>query len=453
MNQSDNLSYDTKEKINAITLNLLLTNKGYAKQEFSPSELKRLSNQMCNGICIRTEEIIGLYDGSIANSFSGNFGGILFLKDRIYVNLNKSTTSQCMRYQDIMSISGDPNAFFATLSLKDNGNNVITLKGIAYTTKKVFDVFANIISCVNDNQLDLNDQTENSPNAQHNNHMLNTSCVDVEERNIQKKSLDSVNNTKSEIYKKTTDLLLNSYKELCGDTSYIKGYEISDKKNQKIIKKYGSSFSREKILFCDKSLIFTPSLLVTADSIRCYSFSIDNGIINFKDIDRMCYNLMPTKTNIKINLGRWEFRKLYDGVPIAETYSDIKSYEKSVNSGRYKARTICYLATIYALTALYKASSNEYEKVYLEIEKNIKRLIEYQKDTNDISKRYGNFFSFDFVTCYYDFNEVEEALEKISSVKAEVRADEIQERKERFAQCLEKKLEETREQYERQQRK
>ena len=161
---------------------------------------------------------------------------------------------------------------------------------------------------------------------------------------------------------------------------------------------------------------------------------------------------MPTETNIKIDVGKGWFKNLYSGVPRAETYSDVKSYEKAVFNGSYKSRTICYLATLYALTALYNASS-AYEDTYLEIEKNIKRLVEYQKDTNNVSKKYGEFFSFDFVTCYYDSNNVEEALEKISSVKSEIMFEERQEIRESIIQTFENKFEETKEQYERQARK
>ena len=161
---------------------------------------------------------------------------------------------------------------------------------------------------------------------------------------------------------------------------------------------------------------------------------------------------MPCQTNIELACDNRPFREVYYGVPNAESYSDVKSYEKSVAKGTYKARTICYLATLYALTALYNASE-KYEKVYLEIEQNIRQLIEYQNDTNDVHKKYGEFFSFDFVTCKYDSTEVEEALEKIASVKEEVKFEEAQERKEQFIQTLEKKFEEAREQYEKQQRK
>jgi len=250
-------------------------------------------------------------------------------------------------------------------------------------------------------------------------------------------------------------LNLKVIKKISGDSSFLRGEEISDRKNQRIIKEYGNSFSREKILFCDKSLVFTPSLLVTADYFRSYSFEetvASNRIISFKEIRRISYNLMPTETNIKIDIGKGGFRELYNGVPRAETYSDVKTYERDVCNGSYKSRTICYLATIYALTALHNAVG-EYEKVYSEIERNIKKLIEYQKDTDDLSKKYGDFFSFDFVTCYYNLNDVEKALDKISSVKAEVKAEESQERKEAFMQTLEKKFEEAREQYESQQRK
>lgn len=442
MTQNNCLTYTAIKTIHTSILNLLTNNQGYAKQEFSSSELQRLSKQIANGIQIHQSEIIGLYDGSIANSFSGDFSGILFLKDRVYVNIHKSSKSECMLYADMVSISGTPSSFFATLVLTSIDGDKIMLKGLAYTTPTVYATFEDIIKVVRET---ANTESVITPNSAVEN-IASSSISTCKEEN---------DNPKESVYKKTTTLLLNVFKELCGDSSFFKGEDISDKKNKKLIKEYGCDFSKEKILFCDKFMIFAPSFVVTTDHFRSYSFNdiaAPNHTVSFKKIKRIRYNLMPTKTNIEINLGKWDFIELYNGVPKAETYSDVRSYEKSVNKGTYKSRTICYLATIYALTALYNAT-DEYESVYLDIERNIKKLIEYQKDTSDISKKYGNFFSFDFVTCHYEENEVENALEFISSVKVEVRAEEIQERKEAVVQALEKKFDETREQYERQQRK
>lgn len=448
MESKNNLSYDTKEKINGIVLNLLLNNRGYTKQDFSYSELQQLSKQMTNGTQITQEEIIGLYDGSIANSFSGNFSGILFLKDKLYVNIRKSSHSECMQYADMTSLSGDPSSFLATFVLTANDGNKIVLKGLSYTTSMVYATFYNIIKAVNDNKSTTHFENPRTVEA-----------TKAEKSHLQTyKNNDTKKEDKTEkerIYEKTTTLLLNVFKDLCGDTSFFRKEDISDKKNLKLLKEYGHQFSREKILFCDKFLVFAPSLIVTADYFRSYSFdetTVPNRIVSFKDIKRISYNLMPTETNIKIDVGKGWFRDLYNGVPRAETYSDVKSYEKAVSNGSYKSRTICYLATIYALTALHNAST-KYEDTYLEIERNIKRLIQYQKDSSNISKKYGDFFSFEFVTCCYDSSNVEEALEKISSVKSEIMFEERQEIKESFMQTLENKFEEAKEQYKSQQQK
>ena len=447
MNQNNNLSHDAQEKINAIILELLSKSEGYAKQEFSSSELQQLSKQMTNGTQINEGDIVGLYDGSIINCFSGNYSGILFLKDKVYINLRKSSKSECMQYADMASLSGDPSSFFATFILTSTNGNKILLKGLSYTTPTIYAVFENIIKVV-----------EEFKRASYNNQQSTIEAIEESATHTQipeHKDAKKAEDTKDKTYEKTVTLLLNVFKELCGDTSFFRREDISDKKNQKLLKEYGFDFSREKILFCDKFLIFAPSLVVTADYFRSCTFEeavAPNQIVSFKDIKRISYNLMPTQTTIKIDMGRGEFRELYSGVPRAETYSDVKAYEKAVSNGSYKSRTICYLATIYALTALRNITC-EYENTYREIEKNIKKLIEYQKDTTDFSKKYGAFFSFDFVTCYYNPNDVEEALDRISSVKEEAKAEEIQERKEAFMQALEKKFEEAKGQHERQQRK
>ena len=149
---NNTISLDARDKIKAIILKLLMDNNGYAKREFSSSELQRLSRQMTNSTQINQDEIIGLYDGSIANSFSGNFSGILFFKDRIYVNLSKATSSLCMRYEDMTSITGDPSAFFANFKITSKNADQIVLKGLSYTTPKVFAVFVDIIKIVEDDK-------------------------------------------------------------------------------------------------------------------------------------------------------------------------------------------------------------------------------------------------------------------------------------------------------------
>ena len=73
MTQNNCLTNTAIEKIHTSILSLLMSNQGYAKQEFSSSELQQLSKQMANGTQLSQSEIIGLYDGSIANSFFREF--------------------------------------------------------------------------------------------------------------------------------------------------------------------------------------------------------------------------------------------------------------------------------------------------------------------------------------------------------------------------------------------
>lgn len=73
---------------------------------------------------------------------------------------------------------------------------------------------------------------------------------------------------------------------------------------------------------------------------------------------------------------------------------------------------------------------------------------EYQQDKNNYDKKYGNFFSFEFVECDYDSEKVEYNLDLIESAKGEAREEERMERRENIERALERKFEETREQYE-----
>ena len=54
---NNKISSDALDKIKAIILKLLMDNNGYAKREFSSSELEQLSRQMANGLQINQYEI------------------------------------------------------------------------------------------------------------------------------------------------------------------------------------------------------------------------------------------------------------------------------------------------------------------------------------------------------------------------------------------------------------
>lgn len=253
-------------------------------------------------------------------------------------------------------------------------------------------------------------------------------------------------------YKKTTDLILNVFRDLCGDTSFLRMDEISDRKNRIIVNDHGTDFSRENILFCDKFLFFSPSLIVTPSQLRYHFFNEDairNKVIQFKDIKKIQYSLMPCRTSISISTSTSALREIYDGVPKnAQTYADVKEYERAVAKGTYKARTICLLATIYALTALCNCSEDECESTYAQIERNIKQLVAYQKDVSNDSKKYGDFFSFDFVTCKYNHSDAQEGLDKILSVKQEIKTERREEVVSGIVNSFESQFEKVREQYE-----
>ncbi len=233
-------------------------------------------------------------------------------------------------------------------------------------------------------------------------------------------------------YEKTTELLLGVFKRLWGTKCWMGKEDLSDRKSRILVKEIGKGFSKENIVICEKFLIFVPSIVISYDSLYSYYFDGDvvkNRIINFKEIEEIKYELMPCRTAIELVTKDGRCSEIFNDVPDAKTYSEVKSYENFVHSGAYKCHTICFLTALYALTALYRCGTGEYEKTYLKIEKNINLLIENQKNTEDFNKKYGDFDSFDFVSCRYDFEEVNYALDEISSVAEEVRETESIEKK------------------------
>lgn len=234
-----------------------------------------------------------------------------------------------------------------------------------------------------------------------------------------------MDNERKEYYEKITDLLLSVQKRIYGD-NYIKASSLSDRQNRILLKNYGEEFSREKVLFLPKFLIFAPSFVATPDALYFYRFEEDlckNHILKFNNVKEIKYSLMPLKTEIHLTMCDGRKKLLYNGTPNAQTYDAAKRYEKSVMDGTYKNYTIWILICIYTLTALKRSKQDEWNKTYLEIEKNINNLLEYQKAEKSSSQFYGDFCSFDFVTCSYNSKEVEDSLNFISQAIAEARAE------------------------------
>ena len=255
--------------------------------------------------------------------------------------------------------------------------------------------------------------------------------------------------SKKTYYEKTVNLILSIYDDIRG-MSFWKADKINDRKHRILVKEFGSPYVRENLLFTDKFLVFPPLYLATTDFIYYHGFegySVSDKLVYFSNIKEIRYSLMPCQTQIKIVTQDGSEKLILDNVPHIETYSDLKAYERSVNSGSYKTSTVCFLATLYALTALYRYKGNAYENMYQEIKANIALLIHYLEENDTAEIRYGKFFSFDFVTCVFDSQTVDRALEKIDSVKEEIHETEIEERREQFARTLDRKMEEARKEY------
>ena len=77
------------------------------------------------------------------------------------------------------------------------------------------------------------------------------------------------------------------------------------------------------------------------------------------------------------------------------------------------------MVCIYALTVLHRCTDNECSQKIIEIERNVEALINEYLSKKDAASLYGNLVSFDFVSCYYDVQTVENGLKKIAEVKGE----------------------------------
>lgn len=261
---------------------------------------------------------------------------------------------------------------------------------------------------------------------------------------------------KDTYYEKTVDLILSVFKDLRNDNSYAKRNELSDRKRNTIAKAYGPTFSGSNVLFCDKFLLFAPSLVATHEALHSNLFNVcaaPKNVLRFDRIKEIRYELMPCHTSIRITSTAGATMKLYDGVPQSQDYSVAKSYVHSVQTGSYKSYTICLLSCIYALSAMHRCKPTEYASTYKTIEKNIKQLVAYYRATNNTERKYGNFFSFDFVICDYDPETVEKGLDNIESVMEDLEAiheEEKAERREQFSRALERQMDKAREQLENQ---
>ena len=123
---------------------LLTAHSGFGTiaHKLSAAEKTKLLLQMAGDDTLPHGDIIGVYDASIMNSISGNFNGILFLRDRICVKLTKSGPKGMMKYSDMASLSGTLSK--CTITAAD-GSTVI-LNGINYATAEMQKLFAEIIS-------------------------------------------------------------------------------------------------------------------------------------------------------------------------------------------------------------------------------------------------------------------------------------------------------------------
>lgn len=142
--KSDNNSINSNVK-NAVE-ELLATHSGMGTlaKKLSTNEKTKLLAQMTANGTFSHNDIIGIYDASVMNSFSGDFNGILFLKDRIFVKLSKSSNLTTMKYEDMNDISGTLSKSIIT---GKNGQS-ITLSGINYSTEDIQQLFKKIISIV-----------------------------------------------------------------------------------------------------------------------------------------------------------------------------------------------------------------------------------------------------------------------------------------------------------------
>lgn len=114
---------------------------GILPENQTEAEKKKMLLQITGCDTYKIEDIIGLYDASIANSLTGNFLGILFLSDRIYVKVKKDVKTQYMLYSDIKMIK----RVSSKLILTSNSGEMIALGGIMYASEDIEKLLKNIV--------------------------------------------------------------------------------------------------------------------------------------------------------------------------------------------------------------------------------------------------------------------------------------------------------------------
>lgn len=298
------LSNDTAKKIEEIVAKLMEANKGCGTTAFTPLQLQQLSAQMANGEPIAQEDILGLYDGSLVNSFTGKFSGILFLKDRIYVNLNKSFTSQCMHYVDMTDLSGDPSAFFATLTLSAKDGQKIVLKGLMYASIEMYSVFKNIIKELET----ISDSTNNaSDNNEHQEQEKKKTVSNPSNLPLKESSPATPFVTKKIVPLK----VLTPFQEKMFSLLWEYAFSEYDKEQKPPLSDWNSSQIKETILACEKISFFTWREYAFYTKNAMYYHCKKHGIHivlyyeNINDYDVNTDILNYGSENEKVNISCW----------------------------------------------------------------------------------------------------------------------------------------------------
>jgi len=141
---------DQKEKISALITNFLHAETSFGKvaANLKGSDLQKMLSQVAlQGANDDPSEIIGIYDISLSNCITGNFSGILFMKDGFYFRKNKTSPAKFMMYADIKSVR----VKFSTMIIRHRQGKDMELKGISYSTPELAAVFAKIVNIVEGN--------------------------------------------------------------------------------------------------------------------------------------------------------------------------------------------------------------------------------------------------------------------------------------------------------------
>lgn len=142
-----NATEEQKEKIVALITNFLTTEKAYGTvaTNLKNSVLQKMLSQLAiQGAHDDPSEIIGVYDASLSNCVTGNFSGILFMKDGFYFRKNSTSPARFMMYADIKSVLTK----FSTMIVRHRQGKNMELKGISYSTPKLSMLFTQIINII-----------------------------------------------------------------------------------------------------------------------------------------------------------------------------------------------------------------------------------------------------------------------------------------------------------------